>query len=409
MEISRSRQAVYRRPPTVEIRTHGRNTVAGVGGSGRENAPVHGPQGINTCVLAVLGAGGNCICPKRRFTTCWEWVHGGGGGRGRGDGQRPRLAGEELKRLDRLAEQVSLLPGVKCHRREMVHKMILGMGDAMCGLEGGDEGLRVLSSTLGRVVEGGDLDEEDDGYYSSSDEEGEVTDAMAARGVGEAGRVVVSPSIWNKVVPPDLLKVYQRAQKEKGEGGDSELGGRPGPVDKMPESLRVTTGGLHRTSAPRTARMFLTWKNALKCRAILDARRVNEGDPRRPPRFRLPALEDIRNWMCHTKRGVKRGRVFLAKLDLQNAYWSIHLPAAWRRIFVVQGASGRTAQLTVPPLPLLLLGSLVDLQEVGGDNLIPDRRRDHHPPRLPHSPGRHGICNFPFLVAAAIIPVILLV
>ena len=104
----------------------------------------------------------------------------------------------------------------------MVHKMILGMGDAMCGLEGGDEGLRVLSSTLGRVVEGGDLDEEDDGYYSSSDEEGEVTDAMAARGVGEARRVVVSPSIWNKVVPPDLLKVYKRAQKEKGEGGDSE-------------------------------------------------------------------------------------------------------------------------------------------------------------------------------------------
>ena len=144
-------------PPMVEIRTHGRNTVAGVGGSGRENAPVHGLQGIDTCVLVVLGAGGNCICPKRRFTTCWEWVHGGGRGRGRGDGQRPRLAGEELKRLDRLAEQVSLLPGVKCHRREMVHKMILGMGDAMCGLEGGDEGLRVLSSTLGRVVEGGGL------------------------------------------------------------------------------------------------------------------------------------------------------------------------------------------------------------------------------------------------------------
>ena len=119
------------------------------------------------------------------------------------------------------------------------------------------------------------------------------------------------------------------------------MGGRPGPVDKMLESLRVTTGGLHRTSAPPTARMFLTWKNALKCRAILDARQVNDGDPRRPPRFRLPALEDIRNWMCHTIPGKKRGRVFLAKLDLQNAYWSIHLPVAWRRAFVVQGGSGR--------------------------------------------------------------------
>ena len=113
--------------------------------------------------------------------------------------------------MDKLAEQVSLLRRVKYHRRDMVHKMILGTGDAMCGLEGGDEGLRVLSSTVSRVVDGGDLDEEEDGYYSSSDEEGEVTDAMAAGGVGEVGRVVVSPSIWNKIVPPDLLKVYKRA------------------------------------------------------------------------------------------------------------------------------------------------------------------------------------------------------
>ena len=89
VEIPRSRQAVYRRPPTVEIRAHGRNTVAGVGGSGRENAPVHGPQGIDTCVLAILGAGGNCICPKRRFTTCWEWVHGGGGGKEEGTDSVP--------------------------------------------------------------------------------------------------------------------------------------------------------------------------------------------------------------------------------------------------------------------------------------------------------------------------------
>ena len=35
------------------------------------------------------------------------------------------------------------------------------------------------------------------------------------------------------------------------------------------------------------------------------------------------------------------GRVFLAKLDLKNAYWSIRLPPLWRRIFVVEGGSGR--------------------------------------------------------------------
>ena len=35
------------------------------------------------------------------------------------------------------------------------------------------------------------------------------------------------------------------------------------------------------------------------------------------------------------------GRVFLAKLDLQNAYWSIRLPPLWRKVFVVEGGSGR--------------------------------------------------------------------
>ena len=35
------------------------------------------------------------------------------------------------------------------------------------------------------------------------------------------------------------------------------------------------------------------------------------------------------------------GRVFLAKQDLQNAYWSIRLPPRWRRVFVVQGGLGR--------------------------------------------------------------------
>ena len=91
-----------------------------------------------------------------------------------------------------LAAEVAGLRGVKSHRREMVRKMIVGMGEAMSELEGGDEGMRVLTSVLQKVRDGGDLDEEDDGYYSSSDDEGPVTGEMAARGVGEAGRVVIA-------------------------------------------------------------------------------------------------------------------------------------------------------------------------------------------------------------------------
>ena len=233
--------------------------------------------------------------------------------------------------------------GVKVHRQEMVRNLITGMGEAVLRLECGEEGLDTLCSVLTKVGEG-DLDEEDDGYYSSSDEEGVVTEEMAARGVGEAGCVTVSDKIWNSLVPRDLLGVYRRQLREDSAGVEKSQGGRPGPVDAMLESLRTETKGLRRTKRPETAKMFLTWKNALKCRAILDARGVNASDPRKPPKFRLPGLEAIRHWMGRARPrrvGGGRCRVFLAKLDLQNAYWSIRLPTAWRSVFVVGGRSGR--------------------------------------------------------------------
>ena len=167
--------------------------------------------------------------------------------------------------------------------------MIVGMGEAMSSLQGGEEGLQVLTSVLQRVWDGCDLDEEDDGYYSSSDEEGPVTAEMAARGVGEAGCVVIANSIWNKLVPRDLLRVYKQTRQDR--GAEATPLAKRGRVDSMLESLRVDTGGLHLTSPSPTARMFLTYKNKLKCRAILDAWRVNFSDPRKPLKFRLPALD----------------------------------------------------------------------------------------------------------------------
>ena len=137
--------------------------------------------------------------------------------------------------------------------------------------------------------------------------------------------------------------MYRRQLREDSAGVEKSQGGGPGPVDAMLESLRTETKGLRRTKRPETAKMFLTWKNALKCRAILDARGVNASDPRKPPKFRLPGLEAIRHWMGRARPrrvGGGRCRVFLAKLDLQNAYWSIRLPTAWRSVFVV-GGGGR--------------------------------------------------------------------
>ena len=64
--------------------------------------------------------------------------------RGRTASPAPRGGGA----LKSLAAEVAGLPGVKSHRREMVRKMIVGMGEAMGELEGGEEGMRVLTCVL---------------------------------------------------------------------------------------------------------------------------------------------------------------------------------------------------------------------------------------------------------------------
>ena len=59
-------------------------------------------------------------------------------------------------------------------------------------------------------------------------------------------------------------------------------------------------GGLpahDKSPPPPTCRMFLTWKNKLKCRVILDAREVNWGDPRPPP---PPPSSVCRVWRGYT-------------------------------------------------------------------------------------------------------------
>ena len=70
-------------------------------------------------------------------------------------GQLPPLPEGGGGALKSLAAEVAGLPGVKSHRQEMVRKMIVGMGEAMGGLEGSDEGLRVLTSVLHKVRDGG--------------------------------------------------------------------------------------------------------------------------------------------------------------------------------------------------------------------------------------------------------------
>ena len=60
---------------------------------------------------------------------------------------------------------------------------------------------------------------------------------------------------------------------------------------------------------------------------LLDATPIKEADTYRPAKFRLLGLKGLRDWV----RGVGgwgSGRPWLAKLDLQNTFWSMYLPAS---------------------------------------------------------------------------------
>ena len=89
--------------------------------------------------------------------------------------------------------------------------------------------------------------------------------------------------------------------------------------------------------APPTGSAFLLPKSSSKCRMIANLADQNAADPRRPPRFRLPQMEQLNSFMA----SVPKGRdIYFCKLDISNAYWSVILPAKWRRAFVL-GGGGR--------------------------------------------------------------------
>ena len=92
--------------------------------------------------------------------------------------------------------------------------MLEGMGKALRKLERGDKGERVLVAVLAKVRDAGNLEGDEEGYYSSSEDKGEITGGLAARGVGEAGDVRVADSLWWRLVPRGLLRVYRCGVKE---------------------------------------------------------------------------------------------------------------------------------------------------------------------------------------------------
>ena len=149
--------------------------------------------------------------------------------------------------------------------------------------------------------------------YSSTEDESEVGEETARRGLGAAGSVTIADSIWDRCVPWDLLPRYRRHLRRM-RVADNRRGNKAKVLGCMMEDVRETTRWFKHTWRLATTTAFLRPKSKDKCRQLLNPEDVHEADDRRPPRFRLPHLEGLGHWMAR-RRGRRRGRrtVYLAK------------------------------------------------------------------------------------------------
>ena len=214
--------------------------------------------------------------------------------------QHHRDAGEVTIEDERLARAISELPGVKRGRRDMVHKGVqeLIMAAAQLTLGHGDATAKLRVAMQGVLDDG--LDGEEDGYYSSEDED-EIDPETAAKGLGSVGRVHVHVPLWRRLVPQDLLRAYEKHAK----AGGANLKSHCTKLPLMMRALHVDARGVKRTHLTPTSRAFLRPTNRQKCRMILDASPINGADTGRPQKFTLPGLEQLRDLM----RGGGGGRV----------------------------------------------------------------------------------------------------
>ena len=95
--------------------------------------------------------------------------------------------------------------------------------------------------------------------------------------------MTIADSIWNRCVPSDLLRKYQRHLTST-QVADRERGKRAKALGCMMEDVKVTTRGVKHTRRRATTTAFLRPKTAEKCRLLLNPEDVHKADARRAPR-----------------------------------------------------------------------------------------------------------------------------
>ena len=215
----------------------------------------------------------------------------------------------------------------------MVRTALVDMYLALLNIDGGAAAAPLFQDVLEGIAESG-LCRPDDMLYDDStplppkNQSQKVPEQVAAKGLGPAGRVSLARSLWRKCVSRGLRAIYRRCTKSFS---------ATAPLSHMFELVHAVTCGAKPTSAPVSANAFVGPKFSEKCRLLLNATAINAYDGRPPPRVKLPAFSGI--MFCFQHR--PPGPLYMCKLDLTNAYWSIIFPRRWRRTFVVQTGQRR--------------------------------------------------------------------
>ena len=177
------------------------------------------------------------------------------------------------------------LPGIRAPRHPMAIAALQHMALALLGLRGSARVLALFRDVLNTILQSG-LFCESDGYFDylrqgpEPGHQARVTEGIASKGLGEVGAVHIAHSIWRQLVPRNLRKHYARCTRAAQQPRFAPHS--QNTVGRMLESVRVDTRGMRHTKARVSSSVFLRYKNAEKCRLLLNAVRINASDHRAP-------------------------------------------------------------------------------------------------------------------------------
>ena len=205
-----------------------------------------------------------------------------------------------------LATHVSQPRGIKDGWRNMVRGAIHNLFYSLRQIRGGWRSIPVFLGVLKEVertglfvLEDALYDNRTGSYCGRTAHTGVLEHVWQAR-LGKAGRVSITPCIWEPCVPPDLIDIYRRHASTCAPRARSHTSQHARLLCAMFHSIHRLMKGVCPTCRALMASAFLGRKNANKCQCLLNATAINDTDARRPPRVRLPALSSIFPRFAHT-------------------------------------------------------------------------------------------------------------